>query len=121
MADRCLEDGAWENRLLRKVKKTNPLSYKAKKTNISVFLDVMPCNLVNRSISEESSTSIFRVDGSSNLLRNICNNLTDWRVSFLRDIIPCSPLKVNRRSGGSCRLRNVGWFSTDYTALYRRR
>jgi hypothetical protein len=45
------------------------------------------------------------------------------------DITPYSPLKVNRRLGGKCRLylhlhgedmflRNVGWFSTDHTALY---
>jgi hypothetical protein len=65
------------------------------------------------------------------------------------DITPCSPLKVNRRFGGKCYLyrqgrriiqagfllgfvfdhedgsdiflRNVGWLSTDYTALYPRR
>jgi hypothetical protein len=66
------------------------------------------------------------------------------------DITPCSPLNVNRRFGGTYRsrssgsknkpsnkpawkqvasrawkwrrfLRNVGWHSTDYTALYPRR
>jgi hypothetical protein len=64
------------------------------------------------------------------------------------DIKPCSPLRVNRRFGGTYRLhmlatcfhagfllslyfdpedgrnmflRNLGWFSTDYTALYPRR
>jgi hypothetical protein len=31
------------------------------------------------------------------------------------DTIPCSPVKVNRRFGRTCRLRNVGRFSPAYT------
>jgi hypothetical protein len=73
------------------------------------------------------------------------------KSSIFWDITPCSPLKVNWRFGGTCRLhlqgrkisrarnqresrwqadpedggdmflRNVGWNSTDYTASYPRR
>jgi hypothetical protein len=61
---------------------------------------------------------------------------------FICNIMPCSPVKVSRRFGGTYRLRlqgrkirrtrnqrdsgwqaellrNVGWLSTDYTALYQ--
>jgi hypothetical protein len=65
------------------------------------------------------------------------------KSSVFRDITPCTPLKVIRRFGGTCRLhlqgrrisqarnqresrvsgsemflRNFGWLSTEYTALY---
>jgi hypothetical protein len=68
------------------------------------------------------------------------------RGSVFWDMTPCTPLKVNRRFGGTCRLlatcfyavfllglffdsedggemflRNVGWLSAVYTALYYRR
>jgi hypothetical protein len=63
-----------------------------------------------------------------------------WLWNFFWDITPRSPLKVNRRfgshllsrwflaglffdreDGGDMFFRNVGWLSTDYTALYPRR
>jgi hypothetical protein len=64
---------------------------------------------------------------------------TVMKISIYRLITPCSPLKVNRRlallvicfhagfllglffnpeNGGDMFLRNFGWFSTDYKALY---
>jgi hypothetical protein len=67
---------------------------------------------------------------------NCVKGKADLKSSIFWDITPCSPLKVNRRFGGTCRLhiqgrrisqarnmllRNVGWLSTDYTALYLRR
>jgi hypothetical protein len=39
----------------------------------------------------------------------------------LWDITPCIPVKVKIRFGRTHRLRNVSWFSLDYTALYCRR
>jgi hypothetical protein len=56
-----------------------------------------------------------------------------FKISIFWDITPCSPLKVNLRFGGACRLHlqsrrirrarygNFGWISTDYMALYPRR
>jgi hypothetical protein len=61
----------------------------------------------------------------------VMNNTVFW------DVTPCSPLKVNRRFGGTYRLllqgrisraryqlesrRQAEWLSTDYTELYPRR
>jgi hypothetical protein len=35
--------------------------------------------------------------------------LTFFKSPIVRDIMPCSPLKVNRRLGGTCRLHLQGW------------
>jgi hypothetical protein len=43
------------------------------------------------------------------------------KSSVFWDISACSPFKINLRFRGMCRLRNVGWLSTGYTALYHRR
>jgi hypothetical protein len=49
-----------------------------------------------------------------------------YEIFILWDITPCIPLKVNGslffdpEDGGDMFLRNVGWISMKYTALYPR-
>jgi hypothetical protein len=78
---------------------------------IQVFWAVKPCSSVaDTDVSEKHTASNFRVkDGVSDFLLRVSIRSKNYRKSSIFwDITPCSPLKVNRRFGGTCRLHLQG-------------
>jgi hypothetical protein len=48
--------------------------------------------------------------GSGSKVRRILKLIRNWRVLITWDIMPCRPLQVNQRLGGTCRLHRRDWF-----------